>query len=92
MSAHAFTLGELISDQCHPIPSLEYEWKRAIFIPPSVGNFSSERKSFCVLASLGFANPLSIHVMSFLNFAPPQCIAKMFLLISIARNLAFPLS
>ena len=33
MSAYAFTLGELttfdyiISDQCHTIPSLEYEWK-----------------------------------------------------------------
>ena len=58
----------IISDQCHTIPSLEYERKRFFFVPPSVGNFSSEWKSFFILASLGFANPLSIHVMSFLNF------------------------
>ena len=39
-----------ISDQCTcTIPSLEYERKRVLFIPPSVGNFSLERKSFCIL-------------------------------------------
>ena len=82
----------IISDQCHTIPSLKNERKRVFFTPPSVGNFSSEKKSFCILASLGFANPLPIHVMSFLNISPAQCIAKMFLLVSIARNLALPLS
>ena len=50
-----YMLGELttfnciISDQCHTIPSLEYERKRVLFIPPSVSNFSLERKSFCIL-------------------------------------------
>ena len=29
--------------------SLECERKRVLFIPPSVSNFSSERKSFCIL-------------------------------------------
>ena len=82
----------IISDQCHTIPSVENEQKRVFFIPPSVGNFSSERKSFCILAYLGSANPLSIHVMSNLNFLSAQYIAKMFLLFSIARNPSLPLS
>ena len=94
MSAHAFTLGELTTFNYYTAtPSLpEYEGKRVFFIPPSVGNFSSERKSFCILASLGLANPLSIHVMSFLNLSPAQHITKMFLLFRIARNLSLPLS
>ena len=94
MSARAFTLDELTTFNYHTAtPSLpENERKRVFFIPPSVGNFSSERKSFCILASIGLANPLSIHVMLFLNFSPAQHIAKMFLLFSIARNLSLPLS
>ena len=82
----------IISDQCHTIPSLENQRKRFFFVPPSVGNLSSEWKSFCILAFLGFANPLSIHVMSFLNFSSAQYIAKMFFRFSIARNLSLPLS
>ena len=82
----------IISDQCHTIPSLENQRKRFFFVPPSVGNLSSEWKSFCILAFLGFANPLSIHVMSFPNFSPAQYIAEMFLLSSIARNPSLPLS
>ena len=82
----------IISDQCHTIPSLENQRKRFFFVPPSVGNLSSEWKSFCTLAFLGFANPLSIHVMSFLNFSSAQYIAKMFFRFSIARNLSLPLS
>ena len=53
MSEHAFTLGELTTFNyirpMYTIPSLEYERKRVLFIPPSVGNFSLERKSFCIL-------------------------------------------
>ena len=82
----------IISDQCHTIPSLENQRKRFLFVPPSVGTFSSEWKSFCILASLGFANPLSIHVMSFLIFSSAQYIAKTFLLFSVARNPSLPLS
>ena len=55
MSEQAFTLGELkltafnYIRPMYTIPSLEYERKRVLFIPPSVGNFSLERKSFCIL-------------------------------------------
>ena len=53
MSAHAFTLGELTTFNyirpMYTIPSSEYERKRVLFIPPSVGNFSLERKSFYIL-------------------------------------------
>ena len=80
----------IISNQCHTIPSLENQRKRFFFVPPSVGNLSSEWKSFCILAFVGFA--LSIHVMSFLNFSSAQYIAKMVFLFSIARNLSLPLS
>ena len=60
-----------------PTELTEYERKRVFFIPPSVGSFSSPGKSFCILkylASLGFANILSINVMLFLNFSLPQYI------------------
>ena len=53
MSEHVFTLGELTTFNyirpIYTIPSLEYERKRDLFIPHSVGHFSLERKSFCIL-------------------------------------------
>ena len=52
-----------------PSELTEYERKRVFFIAPSVGSFSSPGKSFCILkylASLGFANPLSINWRHFL--------------------------
>ena len=64
------------SDQCTQFrqfcsaPLTEYEQKRVFFIPPSVVSFSAAGKSFCILlylASLGFANPLSIHML-FLHY------------------------
>ena len=53
MSKNAFTLGDLTTfnyiKPMYTIPRLEYERKRALFIPHSVGHFSLERKSFCIL-------------------------------------------
>ena len=53
MSKNAFTLGDLTTfnyiKPMYTIPSLEYERKRVLFIPPSAGNFSLEMKSFCIL-------------------------------------------
>ena len=85
-SSHAFTLGEITAFKNQTsvhnsaflaAPPTEYERKRVFFIPPSVGSCSSPGKSFCILkylASLGFANPLSVNVMLFLNFSLPQYI------------------
>ena len=97
MSAHAFKLSELTAHALYTIPFLlhtmtEYDRKRVFFIAPSFGSFSLAGKSFCILqylASLSFANPLSIHVMLFLHFSPPQYIAIIFLLLSIARKFSF---
>ena len=55
MSEHTFRLGELklttfnYIRPMYTIPSLEFERKRVLFIPPSAGNFSLEMKSFCIL-------------------------------------------
>ena len=93
MSAHAFTLGEIIAFKNQTsvhnsifcsAPPTEYERKHVFSIPPSVGSFSLAGKSFCIvqyLVSLGFANPLSIHMMLFLHLSPPQYIAIIFLLL-----------
>ena len=67
----------------------------SFFIPPSVGSFSSIGKSFSILqylASLGFSNPLSTHVMLFVHFSAPQYLAIIFLILSIARNPSLSLS
>ena len=87
--SHTFTLGEITGFKnqtsvqnsaflaAPPTELTEYERKRVFFIPPSVGSFSSPGKSFCILkylASLGFANILSINVMLFLNFSLRQYI------------------
>ena len=93
MCAHAFMLCEIIAFKNQTsvhnsvfcsVPPTEYERKRVFSIPPSVGSFSSAGKSFCILqylASSGFANPLSVHMMLFLHLSPPQYIAIIFLLL-----------
>ena len=72
MSAYAFTLSELTAFKNHTsvhnsvFCSTEYERKRVFFIAPSFDSFSFAETSFCILqhlASLSFANPLSIHLM-----------------------------
>ena len=101
MSAHAFMLGELSAFKirsvsvhnsvfCSSPPEFQsFGGNVSFFIPPSVGSFSSVGKSFSILqylASLGFSNPLSTHVMLFVHFSGPQYLAIIFLIISIARK------